>query len=266
MTLSAMRKVPFALYLYADELPNRRALLMRAMRSAALTIAISCHARDLAAELGAPIERCVVIPPGVDLSPRSRHRPEPGLIVTVARLTDRYKGHDMILEALPDIRRHVPFVRWVVVGDGPLREGLEAKAASLGLLDGVVEFVGSIDDAARDDWLDRAAVFTMPSRLPPQGLGGEGFGIVFLEAGMRGLPVVAGHVGGALDAIEHETTGLLVDPTSPAALAGALVRVLKDPVLARRMGAAGRINAEAHAWPRIAQRVEQKLLALTARP
>lgn len=260
LALAALRRIPFALYLYADELPHHRRLLVRAMRHAAVTIAISPQTRDLAASLGAPVDRCVIIPPGVDVPTLPSGEPEPGLIVTVARLTDRYKGHDLILDALPRIRERVPDARWVVVGDGPLRLELEARARALCLED-AVQFVGNVDDEHRDDWLRRATVFTMPARLPPHG-GGEGFGIVFLEAGAHGLPVVAGNVGGALAAVHHGVTGLLVDPSSPAGLADALVSVLRDPALARRLGAAGRANAEAHAWPAIARELQDVLEAI----
>ena len=260
LALAALRGIPFALYLYADELPNHRGLLRHAMRHAAVTIAVSPQTRDLAAALGAPIDRCVVIPPGVDVPQLAASNREPGLIVTVARLTDRYKGHDMILDALPLIRERVPGAWWVVVGDGPLRVELEARAQAL-CLEHSVMFVGNVDDEQRDDWLRRATVFTMPARLPVQG-GGEGFGIVFLEAGGHGLPVVAGNVGGALDAVHHGLTGLLVDPNSPPALAEALASVLQNQELARRLGAAGRANAEAHAWPRIARQLQDVLVSV----
>ncbi len=260
LLLRRLRGFPFVLYLYADELPNHRRLLVAGMTDAVATIAISRHTRDLAAQLGAPVDRTVIIPPGVDLPP---WRPpaavrEPGLVVTVARLSDRYKGHDVMLEALPRLRELVPAVRWLVIGDGPLRPELESRAAELGVSE-LVTFAGRLDDGRRDAWLDRAQVFAMPSRLPPSGLGGEGFGIVFLEASAHGLPVVAGAIGGALDAVRHGETGLLVDPTSPGDLAAALARVMTDPRLARALGTAGRRHAEAHAYPLIARRVAATL-------
>jgi len=261
LLLQRLRGLPFALYLYADELPNHRRMLIAGMRKAAVTIAISRHTRDLAAELGAPIDRTVIIPPGVDLpsTPHTAVQREPGLILTVARLSDRYKGHDVMLDALPLLRELVPDFRWVVVGDGPLREELENRAAELGVT-GLVRFAGRVDDRERDGWLDRAQVFAMPSRLPPSGLGGEGFGIVYMEAAARGLPVVAGAVGGALDAVRDGETGLLVDPTSPAAVAVALARIINDRSLAEAMSVAARRHAATYAYPLIGQRVAAALL------
>ena len=83
----------------------------------------------------------------------------------------------------------------------------------------------------------------MPSRLPGGRFAGEGFGIVFLEAGLHELPVVAGDVGGARDAVVDGETGLLVDPTDHVALAGALTELLTDPERAARLGRAGAARA-----------------------
>ena len=102
----------------------------------------------------------------------------------------------------------------------------------------------------------------MPSRLPPDG-GGEGFGIVYLEAAAHGLPVVAGNVAGARDAVQDGVTGLLVDPTDPRAVAGAATRLLLDPEERSRLGQSGAERAAEFAWPRIVARVEQLALELS---
>jgi glycosyltransferase involved in cell wall biosynthesis len=103
----------------------------------------------------------------------------------------------------------------------------------------------------------------MPSRLPPDG-GGEGFGIVYLEAGLHALPVVAGNVAGALDAVVDGETGLLVDPTDHVAVADAISSLILDPELAERLGRAGERRAREHSWPVIARRVEDLLLEVAA--
>jgi phosphatidyl-myo-inositol dimannoside synthase len=157
----------------------------------------------------------------------------------------------------------VPGVEWVIVGDGPLRPALEALAAELGVGD-AVRFLGARPRAERDAWLDRAHAFVMPSRVPPGGVGGEGFGIVYLEAGAHGLPVIAGDRGGATDAVEDGKTGLLVDATDPAAVAGAAIRMLTDGELARRLGEGGAARAALHSWPRVAAAVEDVVAELCA--
>jgi phosphatidylinositol alpha-1,6-mannosyltransferase len=206
-----------------------------------------------------------LINPGVDLpaaEPTKRdHRGS--TILTIARLEDRYKGHDVILRALPLVRAEVPEVCWRVIGDGPLRATLEERERTMGLGDSV-EFLGAVSDEVRDRELAAADVFCMVSRMPSGGFAGEGFGIVYLEANAYGVPVVAGATGGALDAVVHGKTGLLVDPDDHLAVADALVALLRDRELADRLGRAGRIRAEQLTWELVAHRVEAELLSLLA--
>ena len=133
-------------------------------------------------------------------------------------------------------------------------------------LEGSVSFVGAVPDEQRDELLDQAHVFVMPSRLPGGEIGGEGFGIAYMEAAAHGLPVVAGNVGGALDAVVPDQTGLLVEPTDPDAVAEAVSGLLLDRHRAEAFGRAGAARAQAFAWERIARRVEDLLLELARGP
>ena len=255
-----MLRAPVVQYAHGRELTHRAWLTRLALRSAQHTIAVSEHTRTVAIAHGADGDRLSVIPPGVDITPASPARRDgPPTMLTVARLTESYKGHDVLFRALPLIRARVPTARWAVVGDGPLRPGLERAVADAGL-DHCVEFLGEIDDHERDRWFDRSHVFAMPSRVPASGAG-EGFGIVYLEAGLHGLPVVAGAEGGALDAVVDGETGLLVDPRDHVALANAIADLLNDRERATRLGRTGAERARRHAWPVIAHRVEDLLLA-----
>ena len=253
---------PTAQYLHADEIRARPALASFAVRGADAVVAVSEHTRRLALGAGADPRRLHRIPAGVDIPASSRAaRPSRPTVLTVARLHDRYKGHDILVRAMPLIRARVPDAQWVVVGEGPLRPELERLVAEHGL-DGHVRFTGEVSDAERNAWLDQAHVFAMPARLPDGGVGGEGFGIVFLEANAHGLPVVAGNVGGALDAVVHGETGLLVDPGDHDAVASAIADLLLDPERATAIGRAGAARARTFAWPTIAERVEELLLRL----
>jgi phosphatidylinositol alpha-1,6-mannosyltransferase len=254
--IARLLRKPLVLYVHADEFRTRAKLTARATRRADATIAVSSYTRDMALRAGAVPHRVHLIPPGVVVPPAPEaERDSTPTILTVASLLSERKGHDVIASALPLVREQVPDARWVVIGDGPLRPQIEAAIVTAGVED-AVSLLGRVDDATRDGWLDRARVFCMPSRVPPGGLGGEGFGIVYLEAGAHELPVVAGNVAGALDAVVDGKTGILVDPTDHRAVAKALIGVLSDPDLASRLGKAGRRHAEEHAWPRIAARVE----------
>ena len=246
-------------YVHGDEFRTRPRLLRFAVRRADAVIAVSAHAKAMTLDAGGSPERVHLIHPGVDVPPpRQRTRAERPTVVTVARLSERYKGHDQMLRSLPLIRDRVPEVRWAVIGDGPLRSELEAMAGSLQVAD-AVEFLGELPDTERDALLDSAHAFAMPSRLPAGGVGGEGFGIAYLEAGAHGLPVVAGAVGGALDAVVDDETGLLVDPGDHVALADAIAGLLLDPQRAAALGEAGSRRARELSWRRHARLVENVL-------
>lgn len=264
--IRAAMRVPVVLYLHAEELGAHPRLAAFALRQADAAIAVSRYTQELALAAGAEPARLHLIPPGVDI-PREHAadgRCSRPTLLTVARVAERYKGHDVVLRALPLIRARVPDVEWAIVGDGPLRAGLQRAACDQGLQE-AVRFLGRVSDAERDRWLGRAHVFTMPSRVPAGGFAGEGFGIVYLEASAHGLPVVAGSEGGALDAVVHGVTGVLVDPTNHIAVADAIADMLLDPEGARRIGAAGARRAHDFAWPVIAARVEELVLGLIAR-
>jgi phosphatidyl-myo-inositol dimannoside synthase len=192
-----------------------------------------------------------------DPAPQPVDRPT---ILTIARIEERYKGHDVMVRALALVLAKVPDAQWVVIGDGSLRPSLEQLARSYGVSDSI-RFLGAVSDDQRNAWLARAQLLAMPSRLPAGEFAGEGFGIVYLEAAAYGKPVVAGNVGGAIDAVLDGETGLLVDPLDPLAVAEAITRLLQDDELARRLGGAGQARAQQYAWPKVVERVEALLLA-----
>jgi phosphatidylinositol alpha-1,6-mannosyltransferase len=263
---SRVTGAPVVQYFHANEVGARPKLARFAYRSAAASIVVSSFTRDLVAGVAGDARRAHVINNGVDLPPRPSFEPRPGppTILTVARMEERYKGHDVMARALPLVRSRIPDARWVAVGDGSLRVTFESMVAANGASDGAV-FTGSVSDEERDRWFRSSHVFAMPSRLPARRPGGEGFGIVFLEAGANGLPVVAGGVGGALDAVRAGETGLLVDPTDHLAVADALVEVLSDPARGTEMARAGRAFAEDHSWAAVTERVEDLLFNVARR-
>lgn len=264
--ISSLLRVPMVQYLHAKELGTKPELARFAVKRAQATIAVSRHTEQLALDVGADPARVHRIPPGVDVpaahgDTRADRSP---VIVTIARMEDRHKGHDVMVRAMSLVTSSVPDAHWVVIGDGPLRPSIERLVAAHGL-EGHVTFTGSVSDAERDDWLGRARVFAMPSRLPGGRVGGEGFGIVYMEASARGLPVVGGNVGGALDAVIHDETGYLVDPTNHVEVAEAITALLCDTDRADALARAGRTRAEHMTWPTIASAFESVLLPLAGR-
>jgi phosphatidyl-myo-inositol dimannoside synthase len=244
-------------YFYANEILGRPRLAAFAAKRADMAIAVSAYTASLIRATGGSPARLRTIPPGVDLPPDSAGLPaQRPTLLTIAQLKHSYKGHDVLIEALARVRARVPDVEWVVIGEGPLRPGLERLARARGL-GRVARFLGAVSDEERDRWLRRASVFAMPSRLP-----GEGFGMVFLEANAYGKPVVAGNVGGPLDAVADGVSGLLVDPSDAEAVAEAVTRLLLDRELAERLGREGATRAREFAWPVIAERLDTAMREL----
>jgi phosphatidylinositol alpha-1,6-mannosyltransferase len=161
-------------------------------------------------------------------------------IVCVSRLVPR-KGQDMLIRALPTVKKKVPDAKLLIVSGGPDRDRL-AKLAK-GQEDDVI-FTGSVPWESLPEHYAAGDVYAMPCRTRRQGLDVEGLGIVYLEASATGLPVVAGNSGGAPDAVLENETGYVVDGRDVPTIADRLVTLLKDRDLARKMGAAGRAWVE----------------------
>ncbi len=164
-------------------------------------------------------------------------------VLTVGRLaaSERYKGHDVMLDAWPAVLREIPEARYIIVGDGDDRARLQARAMENGLASSVT-FKGSVSGAELQSCYDECRVFALPARteLDERAPRGEGFGIVFLEAMAHGKPVVGPNVGAPTEFIHDGEHGLLMDPVNPKKLAEALVELLAHPERARQMGDAGR--------------------------
>ena len=252
--------VPYVQYLHAREVAARPRLAAAAVKAADAVVAVSAHTRELALHAGADEATVHIISPGVDApSEASDDAPRTcPTILTVSRLGERYKGHDVVIRALPLIRASVPDARWVVVGGGPLEGALRKLAEASGEAD-AIEWTGVIADAERDRWFRQADVFVMPSRVQPGNAGGEGFGIVLMEAASHGVPAVAGDAGGARDAVVHGVTGLLVDPTDHVVVAEAVCELLTDPERASRMGRAGAERSAEFSWAKVAERLRDVL-------
>jgi phosphatidylinositol alpha-1,6-mannosyltransferase len=261
--------VPYVTYVHGEELTTlgRRPVAGWAIRKVlARAGAVFVNSRFTWGQVrgfGVPETRIRLARPGVDLV---RFRPTDGawlrarygagdnrVVLTVGRLIPR-KGQDTVIRILPEVARHVPVVYWVA-GEGTQAEQrrLEAIAEEHGVRDRV-RFLGAVADSELPALYSACDVFVMLNRSTPEG-DVEGFGMVFLEAGACGKPVVGGASGGAGEAVRHGQTGFLVREGDDAAAVSALVRLLEDPALRERMGGQGRKFAERHGWERRARRV-----------
>jgi len=131
------------------------------------------------------------------------------VLMTFGRLagSERYKGFDAVLDAMPELVREMPDIVYVIAGDGSDRERLEQKARDMGMA-GHVVFTGMVDEADKAELYRLADVYVMPSQ-------GEGFGFVLLEAMACGVPTIASTADGGREALRNGLLGLLVDPENP---------------------------------------------------
>ena len=216
-----------------------RRQLAQLFADAEALVAVSGFIRDRLLALGAPPEKVVTHFIGIPLQPLPDLPPVAARLFFVGRLVAK-KGVADLLDAVGALPGHLRRTPVEVFGDGPLREQLEQRAEALGL---AVTFHGHRPAAEVSRAYRAGGIFCGPSRRSERG-DAEGLGMVFVEAAAAGLPVVAYRHGGVPEAVEDGVTGLLVPEGDVAALSAALARVLTDPALARRLGAAGRRSAE----------------------
>jgi rhamnosyl/mannosyltransferase len=159
-------------------------------------------------------------------------RARPRHIVSLGRLVG-YKGYDVLLRAMREIDGHA-----TIIGEGPLLAELQQMATEFGVADRV-HFAGRLERSEIRRLFHAAQVFAFPSVTIA-----EAFGIVQVEAMAAGLPIVNTSLPTTVPLVaRHEQEALTVTPGDAGALAAALNRILGDPALAQRLGAAGKARA-----------------------
>jgi glycosyltransferase involved in cell wall biosynthesis len=250
----------------AEELRHERGRIRRQLwalsrlerhnaRNADAVLTTSAYCRTaIARHYGVAEQHVRIVPEGIDLDrwrriagplPRARDHAS-ATILCVARQYPRKHIADL-LRALPSIRQAVPQVRAIVVGDGPEHGALRQLADDLKLGSSVQLLGGLPDDEQVARLYGDADVFCLPSVQ-------EGFGIVFLEALASGLPIVATNAAAIPEVVPHERAGLLVRPGDSAALAAALVTLLRNPDQRAAYGRFGMDYVQQYDWGRVAER------------
>lgn len=222
----------------------------RALQAATLVLAPSrATAEYVVSAQGVAPERVRVLPWALDpdfvtkdsLDPATglpAEFPRGRVILTVGRwlATERYKGMDTLIQALPRLLLRWPDIQLALVGEGNDREWLENIARDSGVRLHV-HFLSGVKYGELSACYAASELFALPSR-------GEGFGFVYLEAMARGKAVIGGAHGGAPEVIQDGVTGYLVQHGDPAQLATSIDALLSNPELAKQMGARGRERVE----------------------
>ena len=245
LLIRLMTKKPYVVFLHgmdfdlAKRHPARKLLAFFILKSAQHLV---CNSNALALEVQqfVGVKPMVVYPPvrdalitsSEDLFSRKDHFHQGSVhLLTVARLVER-KGHEKVLEAIKDM----PNVTYDIVGDGPERQHLEQKIIDLGLHERVRVYP-HVKDEALPSVYATADLFVMPTTKTKTDR--EGFGIVYLEAMLFGVPVIATNHPGVDEAVKHNVTGLLFEDT-PEALHAAIDQLVHDPGRREQLGKEGR--------------------------
>ncbi|HET6374740.1 MAG TPA: glycosyltransferase family 4 protein, partial [Methylocella sp.] len=241
--------LPILLFVHGDEVWNhprhRRKRWHESWLLHALTLIASVSrytACAMTREFGVSPGKIRLLPNAVDplQTPPDPSGRAKAAVLTVTRLGagDREKNVDSVIRAIARLKSEFPGLRYYIVGDGVLRPELQSLAAELGVAD-IVKFLGRLTDSELDAAYARASVFAMPSSK-------EGFGIVYLEAWQRGLPVICSTEGAAPEVVTDGADGFAVNPSDIAMLASRLRFLISEPEAAKAMGERGRQKVEAH--------------------
>lgn len=223
---------PYVIVSYGIDALSMTVAQKRYMRSAIRIVTISRYTKEKLLSQVPELEgKIYLLPNAIEdsrFSPAARseelvkilHLSGKRVILTIARLsaTERYKGYDTVIRALPPILKQVPDAVYVLAGDGDDLPRIRDLVRSMNFGD-AVRLPGYVKDGDLSRYYNLADVFVMPST-------GEGFGFVFLEALACGKPVIAGNRDGSRDALLDGKAGILVDPLDVAGLAHAIVDVL----------------------------------------
>ena len=213
------------------------------LRNRAALVAAGGPAAEAAAEGKVHLVRYFVNQPGIARRPATAETPSGPCIVLSVGSLQPYKGFEVLLDAFAAAVQGGRDMRLRIVGDGPSRERLLARAARADLA-GRVEFLGALPQEAVFDELARADIFALASVRRVGGGPEDNLPTVLSEAALAGVPMIASDLGSIRELIEPEVTGLLTAPGDTAALAVALSRLRDDPALRRRLADAARTRAE----------------------
>jgi glycosyltransferase involved in cell wall biosynthesis len=219
---------------------KRRVWLRRVQNLSGAVLANATHIRDaLIADDGFATEKVRVIHNGIDIEKFNTSRDGrvllfPGvghgkIIVLVGNMHTDVKGHPWLIASAPAVIREFPSTRFVLVGEGEQRASFERQVTWLGLEENFL-FLGRRTDIS--EILASCDIAVLPSRA-------EGLSNAVLEYMAARLPAIVSRVGGNAELVEDGVTGLLVPPADSSALSAAILKLLRDPGLARQMGQTG---------------------------
>lgn len=201
-----------------------------------LFICVSNFVRKKVIEMGFPEDKTITHYIGIDTNNvqfkiinKSKHK----IILHVARLTEK-KGTKYLIDAFVSVYKNFKNIKLVIIGTGELENALKKQVEKMGLTNEII-FLGAQPHNKVIEWMQKADIFCLPSITASSG-DAEGLGMVFLEAGLCKLPVVATNSGGIPEVVIDGKTGFLVPERNSEKLAEKLLLLLKNKNLRETMG------------------------------
>lgn len=240
--------IPFSFTAHGSDLHREQAMLREKVEEAEFVVAISEFNRRFILDRvgGSFADKVVVIHCGVDPALFSRSPADSNsLSISIGCIGTLHevKGQRFLLEACAQLDARGISWRCHLVGDGPDRAALEAQATVLGISDRVV-FHGRCERERVRALLAELDVLVAPS-VPTRDGRREGIPVVLMEGAACGLPLVASRLSGIPELVDHDQTGLLVNPGDVGEIAAALARIAGEPETRKRLGEAARARIEA---------------------
>jgi phosphatidylinositol alpha-1,6-mannosyltransferase len=181
------------------------------------------------------------------------------ILLSISRL-DQHKGIDNAIRAIAVLKDKIPDILYLIGGEGREEISLRKLTEDLGVED-TVKFLGLVSKEELAACYELCDIFILANKQLKNGTV-DGFGMVFIEAGGKGKPVIGGRVGGVSEAIIDGETGILVNTEDIDDLKNAILRLLNDPELARRLGENGRRRAAEFCWDKVAEKFKKVCQAL----
>jgi glycosyltransferase involved in cell wall biosynthesis len=235
--------IPYSFTAHGSDVHVERRMLEQKIRAAAFVVSISSYNKNLMIEeCHSPVrDKIHVIHCGVDpdfFSPREKRlESRPVQILCVASF-EAVKGHEYLVSACRLLKKQGVYFKCHFVGDGPIRDQVEAQIREAGLNDRII-IHGPLPRTEVIKLLEACDIFALPSVLTKNGKR-EGIPVVIMEAMACGVPVVSSQLSGIPELVDHDVSGILVTPRDIQGLANALQRLSADEGLRERMGVAGR--------------------------
>ncbi len=241
----------------------KRFLSKQILLKASLVICANSHTAQEVTKMIPKVSNVQVVNPGVEIDipemsseaiekcKTENNLQEAFVLLSVGRLVKR-KGVDMVLSAVSNLVSLIPNLQYIIIGNGPEEVYIKNIIHQLGL-ENNVRLLSNVSDEEKNNYFAICDVFIMTARNIDGDY--EGFGIVYLEAGLFSKPVISGRSGGVAEAVQNNINGIIVNEEDTSDIAQAILDLYNDDVLRQRLGVAGRERSLKQSWQQQVQKI-----------